>query len=190
LNDATWEFEDDLAEDVTRKELDSLIKDFRRKKGKAKAAAVNTAVESEEKAQLGNMAARRIKENRTRERPILFLSRVLRSYERNYTILELEMGAVVWAILKLQRYLDGVTFMVVTDHAPMVQVVDSSSFTPTSPRVERWRMLLQPFVGQMPFVHKPGKSHNNVDALTRLKRSGQLEGGIRRRTPTHQDGGG
>jgi hypothetical protein len=100
------------------------------------------------------------------------------------------MGAVVWAILKLQRYLDGVTFMVVTDHAPMVQVVDSLSFTPTSPRVERWRMLLQPFVGQMTFVHKPGKSHNNVDTLTRLKRSGQLEGGISWRTPTDQDGGG
>jgi hypothetical protein len=148
---------------------------------------VNTAVESEERAQLGNTAARRIKEDRTRERPILFLSRVLRSYEQNYTILELEMGAVVWAILKLQRYLDGVPFMVVTDHAPMVQVVDSSSFTPTSPRVERWRMLLQPFVGQMTFIHKPGKSHNNVDVLTRLRRSGQLESGIRKRTPTRQD---
>jgi hypothetical protein len=34
---------------------------------------VNTAVESEERAQLGNTAAKRIKEGRTRERPILFL---------------------------------------------------------------------------------------------------------------------
>jgi hypothetical protein len=101
LNDATWEFEDDLEEDIPRKELDKLIEGFRRKRSRARNAAVNTAVESEEKAQLGNTAAKRIKENRTRERPILFLSRVLRSYERNYTILELEMGAVVWAILKL-----------------------------------------------------------------------------------------
>jgi hypothetical protein len=63
LNDTTWEFEDDLAGDIPRKELDTLIRDFRRKKGDARAAAVNTAVESEERAQLGNTAARRIKED-------------------------------------------------------------------------------------------------------------------------------
>jgi hypothetical protein len=45
-----------------------------------------------------------------KERPILYLSRVLRSYEKNYTILELELGAVVWSVLKLQRYLDGTPF--------------------------------------------------------------------------------
>jgi hypothetical protein len=188
IHDATWEFADDLAEDVPRKELNELVADFRRKRNGARNAAVNTAVESEERAQLGNTAAKRIKEGRTRERPILFLSRVLRSYERNYTILEHEMGAVVWAILKLQRYLDGVPFMVVTDHAPMIQVVDSGSFTPTSPRVERWRMLLEPFVGQMSFIHKPGKAHNNVNALMRLKRSGQADGGILRRQKSERGG--
>jgi hypothetical protein len=95
INDATWEFADDLAEDVPKKELEELIADFRRKRNGTRNAAVNMAVESEEPAQLGSTAAKRIKEGRTRERPILFLSRVLRSYERNYTILELEMGAVV-----------------------------------------------------------------------------------------------
>lgn len=34
------------------------------------------------------------------DRPIYFISRVLKSYEENYTILELEMAAVVWSILK------------------------------------------------------------------------------------------
>jgi hypothetical protein len=104
------------------------------------------------------------------EKPILYLSRTLRAYEKNYTILELEMGAVVWSVLKLQRYLDGTPFTVVTDHQPIIQVVESSSRTITSPRVERWRMLLQPYVGQMTFVHKAGKLHGNVDALSRLPR--------------------
>jgi hypothetical protein len=101
---------------------------------------------------------------------VLYLSRTLRSYERNYTILELELGAVVWSILKLQRYLDGVPFTVVTHHQPILQVVASNSKTLTSPRVERWRMLLQPYMGQMTFVHKAGKIHLNVDALSRLER--------------------
>jgi hypothetical protein len=45
---------------------------------------------------------------------------------------------------------------VVTDHQPILQVVSSNSKTLTSPRVERWRMLLQPYMGQMTFVHKAG----------------------------------
>jgi hypothetical protein len=51
-----------------------------------------------------------VPESKPRERPILYLSRTLRSYEKNYTILERELGAVVWSVLKLQRYLDGVPF--------------------------------------------------------------------------------
>jgi hypothetical protein len=125
------------------------------------------------------------------ERPILYLSRTLRSYERNYTILELEMGAVVWAVLKLQRYLDGTPFTVVTDHQPIIQVVESSSKTITSPRVERWRMLLQPYVGQMTFVHKAGRVHGNVDALSRLPREeSQAEGLRRRKGRTEEDDDG
>jgi hypothetical protein len=33
-------------------------------------------------------------------------------------------------------------------------------------------MLLQPYMGQMAFVHKGGKKHLNVDALSRLTRKG------------------
>jgi hypothetical protein len=55
-------------------------------------------------------------------------------------------------------------------------VVESSSKTLTSPRVERWRMLLQPYIGQMSFVHKAGKLHGNVDALSRLPRKADAGG--------------
>jgi hypothetical protein len=101
------------------------------------------------------------------------------------------MGAVVWAVLKLQRYLDGTPFTVVTDHQPIIQVVESSSKTITSPRVERWRMLLQPYVGQMTFVRKAGRLHGNVDALSRLPREeSQAEGLRRRRGRTEEDNDG
>jgi hypothetical protein len=144
-------------------ELDHMIEEYRRTSETTARAASATLKEA-------GSTAKAIERVRTvkKEHPILYLSRTLRSYERNYTILELEMGAVVWAVLKLQRYLNGSPFTVVTDHQPMIQLVESSSKTLTSPRAERWRMLLQPYVGQMSFVHRAGKLHGNVDALSRL----------------------
>jgi hypothetical protein len=118
--------------------LDEMIEEYRR----TSEATVRVASATLEEA---GSTAKVIERARTtkKERPILYLSRVLRDCEKNYTILELELGAVVWSVLKLQRYLNGTPFTVVTDHQPIPQVVESSSKTITSPPVERWRMLLQ-----------------------------------------------
>ena len=105
-----------------------------------------------------------------RDRPVYFISRVLKSYEENYTILELEMAAMVWAILKFQRYLDGAVFTVVTDHQSLLTVTGSSSNTLYSARVDKWRMLLSPYLGQMSLVHRAGKIHGNADGLSRSRR--------------------
>lgn len=105
-----------------------------------------------------------------KDRPIHFISRVLKSYEENYTILELEMAAVVWAILKFQRYLDGSTFTVVTDHQSLLSVTSSSSTTLYSARVDKWRILLAPYLGQMTLVHRAGRIHGNADGLSRSRR--------------------
>ena len=99
-----------------------------------------------------------------------FISRVLKSYEDNYTILELEMAAIVWAILKLQRYLDGSVFPVVTDHQSLLSVTGSSSTTLCSARVDKWHMLLAPYLGQMNLVHRAGEIHGNADGLSRSRR--------------------
>jgi hypothetical protein len=48
--------------------------------------------------------------------PILFISRTLRPAEHSYTSTEIECLAVVWDLQKLQHYLDGSTFTLVTDH--------------------------------------------------------------------------
>lgn len=105
------------------------------------------------------------------DRPIYFISRVLKPYEENYTILELEMAAMVWAILKFQRYLDGAVFTVVTDHQSLLSVTGSSSTTLYSARVDKWRMLLAPYLGQMTLVHRSGKIHGNADGLSRCRRT-------------------
>jgi hypothetical protein len=186
INQSTWEPEDRLKTDMDADTLDK-IRDYREATNNSLKRARNTLRTAGSTARAMAVVEARerekepVPESKPRERPILYLSRTLRSYERNYTILELELGAVVWSVLKLQRYLDGVPFTVVTDHQPILQVVSSSSRTITSPRVERWRMLLQPYMGQMTFVHKAGKRHLNVDALSRLPR-GESRDGIKEKS--------
>lgn len=78
------------------------------------------------------------------DRPVYFIFRVLKSYEENYKILELEMAAMVWAILKFQRYLDESVFTVVTDHQSLLSVTRSSSTTLYGARVDKWRCFRPP----------------------------------------------
>ena len=153
-----WLFEVDLMEDLDVDTMKRLVDEFEATQASVSFTSCPSRAE----------ATHHYAPGKTMEKPILFLSRTLRQYEKGYTILELELGAVVWSILKCQRYLDGVPFTVVTDHQPILSVVNSTSKTITSPRVERWRMLLQPYMGQVTWVHKAGKTHTNVDALSRL----------------------
>ena len=155
----TWEPEENLRQDLgsvaTR-----LIEEYRATQRATVRAAIPTAVEQK---------GRTVHFDR-RDPPVYFISRVLKSYEENYTILELEMAAVVWAILKFQRYLDGSVFTVVTDHQSILSIAGSSSTTLYSARVDKWRMLLAPYMGQMTLVHRAGKIHGNADGLSRSRR--------------------
>lgn len=51
-----------------------------------------------------------------REVNIAYLSRTLDKHERNYTITEKEMLAVIWSVKKLRPYLWGREFQIITDH--------------------------------------------------------------------------
>ena len=47
---------------------------------------------------------------------VALTSRVLTKYERNYTVTEKELLAIVYSVLKFRYYLIGATFNIVTDH--------------------------------------------------------------------------
>jgi hypothetical protein len=72
------------------------------------------------------------------DKPIAHASRTLNSAEQNYSTIEKELTAIVWACKHFRPYLLGRTFTIVTDHKPltwMIKVKDQNS------RLMRWRIL-------------------------------------------------
>lgn len=98
-----------------------------------------------------------------REHPIYFLSRKLKKHERNYSTIEKECLAIVWAIKRCRPYLYGNYFCVVTDHRPLTYLKDMRDH---NMRVTRWNLALQEY--NFRIEYRPGKKHQNADALSRM----------------------
>ena len=98
--------------------------------------------------------------------PIQYLSRNLTKPERNYSTIERECLAIVWALQKLQKYLLGRTFTLLTDHKPLVAFNKKKI---SNEKINRWAMLLADYK----FDIKPVKGSDNVvaDVLSRLIRN-------------------
>jgi hypothetical protein len=56
------------------------------------------------------------------EVPIIFKSRALKKAEQNYSQIEIEALALVWAVKKLKKYLWGRPFQMRTDHKPLLRL--------------------------------------------------------------------
>lgn len=103
-----------------------------------------------------------------KERPVMFVSRTLNGTERNYSQLEKEALAMIFALKKFHFYIYGHKFKLVTDHKPLLGIFSENK--PISPmssgRIQRWSLMLQAY--QFELVHKSGKKIPIADALSRL----------------------
>ncbi|GFV66714.1 hypothetical protein TNCV_3319441 [Trichonephila clavipes] len=61
------------------------------------------------------------------QRPVAFASRALSSEERNYTVIERECLAVVWALNNFKTYLGSLPVQVITDHAALTRLKQMNS---------------------------------------------------------------
>ena len=103
------------------------------------------------------------KDDNNAEYVIEYASKSLKSFEMNFGITEKECLAVVWAIKYFHYYLFGVKFTVVTDHSALHWLLTLKK-DPTG-RLARWSTILQSYKFEV--IHRKGKLHNNVDAISR-----------------------
>ena len=96
------------------------------------------------------------------ERVIAYASCTLSNRERNFTTMEKEVLAVVFAVKHFRCYLLGTKFRVITDNSALKWL---HSIEPKG-RIARWIMDLQEF--DFDVVHRPGGSDQTAYALSRL----------------------
>ena len=57
--------------------------------------------------------------------------------------------------------------MLITDHAPIREILQTAATTQYSLRLDKFRMLLALFVDKLKVVYRPRKEMTNVDPLSR-----------------------
>ena len=96
---------------------------------------------------------------------IAYISRVLKGAELNYTIMEKEFLAAIWAMKKLEYYLVGREFDLITDHKAL-ESIKSKAACGTS-RIQRWLSELERF--NFNVKYKKGVNMLESDILSRIE---------------------
>ncbi|XP_065318756.1 uncharacterized protein LOC135926753 [Gordionus sp. m RMFG-2023] len=103
------------------------------------------------------------------EKPIAFASRTLLKSEMNYTNIEREALAIMFAIKRFQEYLIGTKFTIITDYKPLVHISTKGlkdNSTTMSLRLQKWNITLGGY--DFNIKYKAGKYNVVPDCLSRL----------------------
>ncbi|GJX27268.1 putative reverse transcriptase domain-containing protein [Tanacetum coccineum] len=104
-----------------------------------------------------------------KEKVIAYASRQLKVHEKNYTIYDLELGAVVFALRIWRHYLYGTKCVVFTNHKSLQHILNQKEL---NMRQRRWLELLSDYDYKVRY--HPGKENVVADALSRKERSKPL----------------
>ena len=102
------------------------------------------------------------------ERVVSYHGRRFNKAERNYTVTECELLAVIEAVKHFRPYLWGRRFRLVTDHMALkwLHTMKETVAGGLSSRLTRWTLRLQEHDFEV--EHKPGKDHGDADGVSRL----------------------
>ena len=96
---------------------------------------------------------------------ISYASRFLNKAEEKYSINELELLGVVWALEHFKHYLLGHHFIVQTDHRPLLSILKKRTSKIHQSRLTRWYDRLIPF--NFKIKHIPGTKMGLADYMSR-----------------------
>ena len=102
------------------------------------------------------------------EKPIAYASRSLNKAEKNYSNIEREALAIVFGVKKFHEYLFGRSFLLHTDHKPLMTLFNENKQIPqqASARIQRWALILSAYTYEINY--KEGSSMSHADAFSRL----------------------
>jgi transposase InsO family protein len=95
--------------------------------------------------------------------PVGYASRVLTKAERNYSTIERELTAIVWACRQFRPYVWGRKLTIVTDHKPLTWIFKMND---QNSRIMRLKLKLEEF--DYTIIYKRGKENSNSDGLSRM----------------------
>ncbi|MBW0536478.1 hypothetical protein O181_076193 [Austropuccinia psidii MF-1] len=98
------------------------------------------------------------------EGPVCYISRQIKPTEARYDAIQMESLCLVLALEKLNYYLDGSVFEVITHCSAMKSLLNMK--TPNR-HMLRWQIAIQEYRGNMTIVHNAGNIHKNSDGLSR-----------------------
>ena len=100
------------------------------------------------------------------ERPIANISKTLTASQPNYSQIQKEALAIIYALKKFFQYLYGRKFLLVTDHQPLVAMFGPNKPTPALAANRSWALFLRQF--NYTIEYRKTSEHSNADVLSRL----------------------
>src|SRR6266849_2227505 len=100
------------------------------------------------------------------ERVIAYWSRVIAPAETRYSATEREALAVKESLVRFQPFIEGERILLVTDHSALTW---AKTYENANRRLAAWGLVFAAFP-EMVIVHRPGRTHSNIDPLSRLPR--------------------
>ncbi|CAH8637620.1 unnamed protein product [Dicrocoelium dendriticum] len=102
------------------------------------------------------------------EKAIAHAARALTPAENNYSQIEKEALAIVFAMKRFHKMLYGRQFTLLTDHKPLLSIFGSKKGIPvfTANRLQRWAIILLAY--DFSIQYKPTQLIGQADALSRL----------------------
>ena len=101
------------------------------------------------------------------ERVIAYWSRTCKPAERNYSATEREALAAKEGLVHFLPFIEGERILLVTDHAALQW---ARTFENANRRLAAWGAVFSAFAPLLEIVHRAGRTHSNVDPLSRIPR--------------------